>query len=418
MRALRGGVGVVGLGTALLAVVNFILGILSARWLGPADRGVFTLVLVVSSVSSLLAVAGLTEFLLRGRDAAARDARTSYVWGVVVGLPITTGALVYVAAVGYATITVMLCLTVLILVGTTSVVSVHVVLASSNMVTGQGLRLLGPVAVCSGLVLLYLGGQVGLEAALMVLTMGSVLAAVCGVVVVCGLAKPKAGAFRRLRGEVPHLAASQVPRILLSRVDVLLVGGLFSSANLAQYSVAAGVSAAAMGLIASMGVLIIKRGGGADGEHLSAVATTTAWMTMLAVLLLGDRLIEVAFGPQYDEAAALVRWVGVAYLLLTVGEVRLRRLQALGQRGHAARASLCALAVSAIGVTTGGTQFSLEGAAVGLAVGAFGGLCLSRPNDLSWPSYWWSVSGGLGMTICWRNGRARKTLRRSGSIPV
>lgn len=394
--------------TGFSLVLGLVSGVVTARVLGPADRGVYSVVVMLVGLAVHAGSLGLGDAALveiRGRKASASS---------VAGATVTL--------VGAATVTAAAALALVIFVvvqrpslGVIGAAGVAVACTTFGAALAPVLVAVGG-SRASSLTFLVTSGVTTLTLALWLLVAGGGVAAA----VLAGAAGGLAGillllfslrrrdvhvrprhdgdyARRALRYGVP-IQAGVLLSALTARIDLLLVYRLLGDAPAGQYSVALTMTVLAMSSASSVSYGVFPHMAGADAADALPLVRRTLraglTVTLLAVppLLVAAGIgIPLAFGRAYRAAVLPGALLVVAGSISGILYLAARVAAARNKPGVLPRASLVYLVVLLAGDLLLIPLLGLPGAAVAAVVGAAAGLLVALraleglvPGSISW----------------------------------
>lgn len=342
----RGAVGTLLVRGSLLGL-NVLIGIVLARWLGPSSYGAYELAIATITLLSLPCSIGIPTVMLRETAAAGSrgDAATLsgiLIWGVV-SVTLLSALVVALAA---AALHVLPAWSAKLDPGAFRWALCALPLLSILAVGGQYLRGLhrtlrgqSPELLRQALffVLVSIAAVGGLAAPTARNAVILYVAALC-----CGLAS--LGAF--LRGRLPAVRSWRTARsersrwlrmalpfaiiggihLINSRADIIMLGTMTDAATVGAYAIA--IRAAELllfvpiALNVSMASALSHLHAADDGPRLrqavsSAVRLQSACAIpiLVALLLFGRQIIELAFGPEYGAAAGPLRVLLIGHMV-------------------------------------------------------------------------------------------------------
>jgi PST family polysaccharide transporter len=164
--------------------------------------------------------------------------------------------------------------------------------------------------------------------------------------------------WRRLAGFARHVVASEIVRRVSSQLDAILLGRFAGAATLGQYSYGLRLASQPLGAFVSIGAYILypafarvaedpvrfRRG----FEDSVATITLVALPTSVLLLLLGDQLSLLAFGPRWGPAGDAIKALSLAGTGYAWGSVCSEAFKAAGRPQLVTRYQVCALLLAAV----------------------------------------------------------------------
>lgn len=383
--------------SAAVQALGALTGVLTARALGPHDRGLLAAALLWPQLLILLGGLGIAEAVTvhlahaprPERDGQPGDGRAAVLGAALAITAAQAGALL---ALGLALVPLVdgrllpdaPALTVpalaLIPVYLVTLALMAALAGLHRFATFHALRLLIGGGYALALVALVLGGRLTPLTAMLAYIGAHLLA---GLMAACTL-RPRfhpAGWCRAarsllsygLRGHVGTLGAA-----VCERADQAAVAALLPPARLGAYLAATSLTAP-VGLVgAAVAVTALPVVAGAPhGEARATAARRYVFRTVALVLLLGvplaagaPWLVEWWFGPAFREAATPARILAFAAGVWSVGRVLGAVLRAVGAPGTAARCDLLAAMGVVGGLALLVPRLGMSGAAVAVALGS------------------------------------------------
>jgi O-antigen/teichoic acid export membrane protein len=387
----------------LIQVLNLVSGPLVARLLGPHERGVMVLVMVLTLQCSLVGVLGLPAAIAH-RVGAARAAALDVV-GHLVHVWFLWAVVPALASVG---------LTLLLLRGAQPswgllvgafVVTLQAVWLAlvGGMLQGEGnvrhvnaIRLVGLVAYVVGVAVVFVLRD---SATAVLVLLVYALAQAIGLVSGWRRLQPRTGdlALRAPRAEVHDFAkrsfVSSMSVLDSLGLDMVLVGLLLGATSLGLYQVA--LSATNLPVIVLTGVASLLLPRMAALRPDAATLLMRRWLlggAGLAVLMVvGLELIigpaiRIAFGTEFVPATWTARIFILAWALMAMRRLLAAAAQAQNKAGRGSLVELAGTAVLLVGVVTGLELHGIEGAACGvLAAGVVS--CALLAGLVSWRAH-------------------------------
>ena len=308
----------------LTVVFNLLLGVLTARLLGPERRGVLTLVMTLSLTLVYLSDLGVSKanIYLIGRHKRSESAvaANSFFIALIVGtaaslaLWLSRDLLLNTLLRGLPAryLTVILLLTPLLLLYT---YWMAILRARQNFITFNFLRLLMPVALmgCMGTALLIFRGGIG--SAVSAYGLGTFLAAGVGLLVVGRIVRFRPAFDRPLAQEsLVYGIKSYLQNLvghLAYRLDVYIVALFLSPRDVAFYGIATSIAELSWYIPNSVGIVLFPKLSNEPDERIhpltAEVCRHTLLITFLAtvgVVLAGVVGIPLLYGADYAPAIA------------------------------------------------------------------------------------------------------------------
>ncbi len=395
----RGGLGTVALiATATLGVqaMTVLTGIISARLLGVEGRGQLALVAAASALFARLTMAGALPVsvsqLLAREGLVARDGLRPFVarWSWTALLP-SLGAGAYVAWLLREE-------TLFLAVGLTLITAAMTYQTIASGILGAALQ--GELAsirtVAIGAILLAAPLPVVLVLAVVLVdvdspvTIGAIIvgSGVLGWLLNLRLLKPGTGAPSTLtRSELRRTSRANfvaaVGTINSLGLDRNLVGIWLGTVSLGLYAV--GAAFANLSTIVGNGVasLLLPRLAATVDDPVEQRRLVRSWLTTTAALmvvmvaglqLILAPLIRVAFGPEFEPAIEIARWLILADGLLGFRRLPICVLQARGRSGVASLIEFVVTLAVILGIALAAAAGDVVLVAVSMAAG--GALCL------------------------------------------
>ena len=363
--------------TVLVAVASGLFGVIATRALGPHERGLLATASVWSGVLASIVVVGLPQAITfhvgRHRDRADVYTATALVIGVAGGLAF--GAIGVAAA---------------FVVGGDAGVPMAVLFAAMApmIVAGCGVAaVLGTGAYRSWALLRPVAPLSALTAVCVVVTAGGDTAAIAACVVAGSSVLQAAVVYPvlRRRGLLgrPDLAAARdlasygwrqlvtgVAWLLTYKLDQLYLSVAVAPTALGLYAVGATVGEVIAPVAASAGAVMLARvaaGGHAEAKSSLRLALTfclaiAAPLCLLAVMFADDLLIHV-FGPEFKDAADVLRIYAGGGVALAVGTVLGDTLRGLNHPLDPAKAEVGGAVSTIVLLMLLVPAYGLEGAA-------------------------------------------------------
>ncbi|WP_231961001.1 lipopolysaccharide biosynthesis protein [Pedococcus dokdonensis] len=367
-----------GADLALRQGIQFVVLLLLARILTPADFGTVALLAIYVSLAGVVADLGLTTAIVQSRELSRADISTAFLASTGVGLGLTVaGALLAVPLAGAF--------------GKPALGPLAALMSASIFFTALGcvpsallvrelqfgrLVIVGVIGtVSSGLVAVALAisnqGVWALAAQAVVMSMTTALGA--WLAAQMRLSFHWAGeSARRLLGMGRFVLAANVCDAVYGRGQTLLIGGVFGPAPLGQYmradstqqlpadAASAVVGRVALPLFARSSDNRLALANGLRTSLRSAMAVNAVVMALLASL--AGPLVTVLYGPRWDQAVPLLTLLAVAGLVWPMHVMNINALYAVGAARTVFRIDLVkkGIAVALIGI---GALFGLRGVA-------------------------------------------------------
>lgn len=383
------------LGLAGQAGSAMALALLSARWLGPADRG---LVVIATVMGSLLMLVGSLGTPTGARVLVALDegcdermsvadvlASTRILLWIHLFTAASVGGLVFWLVSGHVRWSVLLLFVgyaVLMLAAYARRELLHGVGKHRVAVNGEILTVITQLLLTATA---HLMDALTVETALMALSVGVVAQLLYQRTLLGDRRRGSTTSRARLlRYSFPALATT-VGQAFALRGDRLILGVIATSAAAGVYGSAASLSEALTLLAAGVGQVLFRRssGGTSRARVRHSLVAVTALTALGAALLaaVAPWIIEIALGDAYLAAVAPLRVLCVATVPLAAYQVSVAALNGSGRLTAAGRVTLSGAVVLTLGCVVLVPMWGMAGAAWAsvlayafMAVGAFAAL--------------------------------------------
>jgi O-antigen/teichoic acid export membrane protein len=376
-------------------VLGVLSGVILARWLGPHDRGILALVLLVPSTTVTLAKLGISQsnvyYINREQADAGQVASNAVMFALLSGVA---------AAVVVWLMKDTLLRTVLRDVPTwalaISLVRVPMLLLDNyvygvlqatgrfsvynlRLLVSEGLRLIFVV-----LALIVLGW--GLQAAVVIYT---VLGAFNAVWLMLATKRRIPFTFsiypRLLRGQLSFGIRSYVQTVvahLLLRIDIYMVSYYLDPANTAFYALTLHFTELALEFPQAIGLVLYPRLASLPEEEVHRVTAQACRRTLMVTVpgafllgLLGPYIITAWYGEPYSPARAPLPWAAVGVVMMSVFVILTRDFTSRGRQRINIMAGLLALIGNVALNVVLIPKMGIVGAAMATAV-SYTGACL------------------------------------------
>lgn len=375
-------------GTLLFRVAGATGGVLSARLLGPAGKGEYALVVLAGALLGLIGSSGIQFWAVRElarpggvrpvADVLRRHLRraTSIMAGLtVVSLPI-------LATAGLATPTMVVATGLLAMAMTASTLHLAVPTGLLHMRVVAATTLAGGLSFIAWVVALDLLGS------------ASVTAAVVGVavshLVMVGLLRRRLSLPRPTRADDAELRtayggavrfglaanASELSSLAAFRFDIVLIGLLLTSTDVGYYAVA--VSLAEMLWLVPDGVTQVvlpyaaRNPDRRDTRRVIGLTVVVTAAAGLALCLLGEVAIRLAFGPSFAPAASALIPLVIASVAMGAWKVLAAEMVGRGRPGVRAASALSGLGLMVAADLMLIPRLGIVGAGLASAIGYLG----------------------------------------------
>ncbi|SDR88427.1 Membrane protein involved in the export of O-antigen and teichoic acid [Actinopolymorpha singaporensis] len=309
------GTGAVNMLSMLLGIVS---GVITARGLGPEDRGVLISLLVWSATVGSLSLTGIDEAVIFHaggsssrawalRSAVARDAAVQSALGCLVLL----GSACYIVRPhGVATWLSVVATTAVVPLNTFTLLSIVPLRAGQRMKAWNSVRLTQPVVYAFGAAVLWAAGQLTILSALAANLIGGLLLSVFLVALARrgGRARLAPGERRATTSYGRRLVLATLPQRIGPRLDQLLLGLLFAPAVLGVYSVATSIAAVVLMIGTSLDQVLFPRFSAGHFSRPDLANAVVAGMgaglaVSLAMAAMARPMIELLYGRDFLGAA-------------------------------------------------------------------------------------------------------------------
>lgn len=327
--------------SGVLILMTIVTGVLTARLLGPSDRGVYSSTLALASILGFTAVAGATEVLVLAPKRGI-DRGTTYTAAWVYTATFATASTVFLffyMSLNTQTniyVTVMACILPL-LCAVPPLINFSLIAKTRN--GWASVIRVAPVATqIVGLLVIVTLDKVTLTTVFGTFVAGAFLAVIVGLCVDRPFSdftlKPKMKRIPQLAQIGLSTGVTQACRAIVSRIDVILIAALLTTADAGYYSVAASITVAAASLIANLAPVILTRGSTGASDIVSP-AVLLAIIMAVFIITAGPFLLPIVYGEAYSEAVSLLYGLALAMVLTSVFELIVRSVQRDGREKFA-----------------------------------------------------------------------------------
>lgn len=380
---------------AVWTVLGVISGVILARWLGPHDRGILALVLLVPSTTVTLAKLGLSQsnvyYINREQADAGQVTSNTVVFALLSG--VAAAAIVWVVkdsllktvlrdvptwALAIALIRVPMLLLDNYLYGVLQATG-RFGLYNIRLLISESLRLLFVVVA-----LILLGW--GLYAAVVIYTLLGTFNALWLMVATRRRIPFKFSLYPKLlRGQLSFGVRSYIQTAvahLLLRIDIYMVSYFLDPANTAFYALTLHFTELALEFPQAIGLVLYPRLASLPEEEVHRVTAQACRRTLmltvpgaLLLALFGPYIITAWYGEPYAPARAPLPWAAVGVVMMSVFVILTRDFTSRGQQRINIMAGFLALAGNIVLNIFLIPTMGIVGAALATAV-SYSGACL------------------------------------------
>lgn len=364
-------------GTGTTAALGALGGVLIARALGPADRGLVAVAVLVGSVAGSLASGGVQFWI--ARTVARRG-------GIDAARPVVISHLVGTAAVGVVAVASMSLLSAPAVWLATTAVAVAWAAAAVLIAVPNGLRRVGVAAAAqiSGaavylvvVTLLWWSEldtpvTVVLAVAISQVAVASVSASSAWRSLLLGPRRSGWGFHGRVVRETWPAAVSEVLALAAARVDVVIVAVLLDRADMGIYAVALSIAEMPVQVANAAALVALPWIGADDRRSIAAMHRRLLAGSVVvgaALAAAAPIAVPVVFGRSYAESGSLAPVLVVGAVVLGSWKLLVTDLSARGQNSTRAISSLVGLVVMASADLVLVPALGLVGAALGSVIG-------------------------------------------------
>lgn len=334
----------------MVTLATIATGVLTARLLDVADRGIYSSTLAVASTLSFVCVAGAAEALVlaprRGIDSRSTHS-VSWTYSVVASLLCIAPIVLYLGAIGSPSTTFVVLACLLPLLGAIGPLINYSLVSNGRFLAASVLRL-SPVVVQIVAILIAIAfGLTSLNVMFSTSVIGSASAVLLGLFMDRPwqrfALKIKSDAAKEIIKIGMKTGGTQVFRALSSRMDLVLVSIILGASDAGMFSVASSLTVAGLSLIASLAPVLLSKAR-SDSTRLTSVASALTLLMAIAVMLIGPTMLPIIYGADYADAATLLYSLSLAMFLGNIFELLLRIMQEDKQE----HASLVAVVIATI----------------------------------------------------------------------
>lgn len=367
------------LSAGITTVATIATGVLSARLLDVADRGVFSASLAFCTVLGFLCVSGTAEVLVLGPDRGLDETSVgTFVWAysVSTSLACSIPAALYVRRLDDVSTPFLIAscsLPVLAVIG--GIIAYDFVREGRYLLSAL-VRTTPVLVQIVGMLVVWLTGTASLTSLMLVSAGGSLVAVAIGSAVSrpwrrVALRRPQK--LKKIVAIAASTGAAQVVRALSSRIDIVVVSLVLSTTAAGLFSVASSLTVAGTALIASLAPVLLSRSReGSTG--VTTVASALAFLIGLGIVAVGPMLLPIVYGPDYRGLQLLVFSLVGSMLALVVFELASRVLQQDGRERAALIGAVVAVVSQSVLVYTLCVTVGLFAAPLGTMTGYLAGL--------------------------------------------
>jgi len=372
--------------SGLATVMALIVGVLSARALGPTGRGHFAVITAWFGVGMVLADIGqsvsVTYHVARYPERAADVVFTSRLVGVVPLALLALGGITVTGGLGEPDV--VLAYRLVLAAVAVNVVSVSVIFGAQarSIPKWNTIRMIQPVVYALFVVTLWVGHALTLPTISAALLVSVTIQAAYAFRVGHGLGllggSYSGGLLRSLLTFGGKQGLSAVPTAFGSQVDRILLSQLVGPTPLGLYAVAATVVGIASPVGSSIGAVLLPRLSAAhieSGERIRSERIgllVTGGVILLAGLVsafLATWLVPVVYGPAFSDAIALTWWLVPAVVALALAALLGDLLRARGLPGAVALVQWVGLLATTVAILLLVPMLGVGGAALAMALG-------------------------------------------------
>lgn len=338
------------LSSALVTGCTVITGVLTARILDVAERGLYSSALALCSVLSLVSIAGAAEALVLGpRRNIDKDAVQTVSWSysVLLSLGSTLPVVLYMWHLGMRAPHLLALAAILPILGSIGPLMNFSLVGESRFIAAAVLRVSPILIQIVMIVVVIVSGSTSLATVLAASAIGSLGAVMIG----AALARPwrhfgRVHDFAVVRSVMTiglHTGGTQILRAASSRMDLILISIFLTALDAGLYAVASSMTVAGLSVVASLSPVLLARARD-DSVRLTAVASTMAFCVGGAILVVGPVLLPLVYGSEYESAKSLIYSLVAAMVANSVFELMVRTMQ----QDMNERTALAAVSIAAV----------------------------------------------------------------------
>lgn len=393
-KALRDTLGILGT-RVVWSILGLVSGVILARWLGPYDRGVLAIVLLVPSTVLTLVKLGIspaTVYFINRKEASVDQVASNSVM-LALALGVASALLVWALrdtllhdvlkdVPAWALLLALVRVPLLLLDN-----YLYGVLQATGRFSLYNRRLLQSEAVRLALVVtLVMGLDLGLPAAVAIYTAIALLNAGWLVASMARVMRITpgfdAGLLRRMLAFGLRSYVQIATAHLLLRISVYMVTVYLGPAQTALYALAMHFTELVLEVPQAIGLVLYPRLAALGADEIHRLTAQTCRRTLLVTIpaaagmaLLGPWMITLWYGQPYAGAGAPLPWAAVGVAMMSIWAILTRNFTARGKQRVNTTAGLLALVLNVVLNVRLIPDHGIVGAALATAI-AYSAACL------------------------------------------